>query len=149
MELYTITATDVPLSAGTAKTVLQLRTPSNRRARLVEWSVSFDGTVGSNTPVKVELMRQTSAGTGTGITPVAMDAASPAALCSAAGNHSAEPGYGNRLEVLRLTPNAGLVVIPFSVIREERPIVPTSSFVGIVCTAAQAVNVTAYIIFEE
>jgi hypothetical protein len=149
VELYSITARDVALTASTAKTVLQLRTPSTRRARLVEWSVSFQGTSGSETPVEVLLQRQTSAGTGTGFTPVRFDPAAPAALSSAAVNFTAEPGAGDVLEALRVTPNGGTIVVPFSVIREERPIVPVSSYVGIVCRASYATQVTAYLVFEE
>ncbi len=51
-----------------AKTILQLVAATNTRIKLKEWSISFDGTSNTATPLLVELVRQTSAGTMTALT---------------------------------------------------------------------------------
>jgi hypothetical protein len=52
------------IATGTsAKTIAQLVASANVRAVVDELSISFDGTVNSGTPILVEAVRQTSAGT--------------------------------------------------------------------------------------
>ena len=55
---------EVALTAATAKTVLQLVTPANIGVAVRGLAVSFDGTSGAAEPGSVELIVQTSAGTG-------------------------------------------------------------------------------------
>jgi hypothetical protein len=142
---YTATADAVALAAAAAKTVLQIATPSTIRARLVELHVGFDGVTAANPPVLVELLRQTSAGTNTAVTPVAVDAAAPASLVTSGKNHSAEPTGTTVVAHWRLTPVGGLLVIPFY--GDEQPVMAISSWLGIRCTAAQIVNVNAQMTF--
>lgn len=53
------------ITTGTVvKTLLQLLAPTNQCGRIVEWSISFDGTSNTGTPILVEILRQTSAGVG-------------------------------------------------------------------------------------
>jgi hypothetical protein len=59
------------ISTGTAlKSLIQLLAPSNQRIKIREWSISFDGTSNTATPILVELVRQTSAGTFTNTTTI-------------------------------------------------------------------------------
>jgi hypothetical protein len=62
---------NVPTSGGIAmvtntaiKTILQINTPTNQRIKVNEWDIAFNGTSNTAAPILVELVRQTSAGTG-------------------------------------------------------------------------------------
>ena len=46
------------------KTLLQFLAPTNQRVIMREWDVSFQGTSNTAAPILVEVVRQTSAGTG-------------------------------------------------------------------------------------
>jgi hypothetical protein len=142
---YSVTADAVALTAATAKTVLQIATPATTRARVCEVVIGFDGVTAANTPVLVELLRQTTAGTSTATTPAALDPGAPASLATAGRNHTAEPTAGTVIKSWRVTPVGGLLVIPFY--GDEQPVVGVSSWMGLRCTAAQAVNVNAQITF--
>lgn len=149
MEEYTVKFTDNALSAATAKTVALLATPSTRRLKVKEVSVSFDGVTAANTPVLIELARYTADGTGTAYTPVKNDPAAPAALCSAKVNYSAEPTIdtANVVANWRITPNGGAYTeqLPLG----DEPMCAVSSWIGIRATAAQTVNISGYIKFIE
>ena len=51
-------------STTAARTVLQLKAPTNQRVAIWEVSVSFKGTNAAQTPIKVEFVQQTTAGSG-------------------------------------------------------------------------------------
>ena len=52
---------------GTAlKTIKQISAAANQRVKIAEWDVSFNGTSNTTAPTLVEILRQTSAGTGLG-----------------------------------------------------------------------------------
>src|SRR5437867_4031807 len=91
---------EVALSFGFATTVLQIKAPANQRLRLVSWSVSFDSTT-SSTPVEVRLLRQTSSGTMSAVTPTKLDdSAAETVQTTASYGASAEPSNsGEVLEV--------------------------------------------------
>ena len=147
MDVYTASVDAVALVAATAKTVLQVATPATKRGRLLELQVSFDGVTAGNSPVLVELLRQTTAGTMTANTPNPHDSAAPASLLTASTNATAEPTAGVVLKRWRITPNGGVLVLP-----EGDPVrnavIPVSGFLGIRCTAAQVVNVNASLTFQ-
>lgn len=46
------------------KTILQLVAATNQRVKINEWDVAFNGTSNTGAPILVEVLRQTSAGTG-------------------------------------------------------------------------------------
>jgi len=59
------------IATGTsAKTLLQIVTAANHGALIKELSISFKGVSNTAAPVKVDILRQTTAGTMTGLTPV-------------------------------------------------------------------------------
>lgn len=58
---------EVALSAGVAKTCIQLLAATNVRVLVRAVRVSFKGTVATEAPVDVQLVRQTGAGTGTAL----------------------------------------------------------------------------------
>src|SRR6266702_558711 len=57
------TSGEVPTGNG-AKTMLQVQAAANDRIRVLGWSVAFKGTSATDAPLIVQLMRQSTAGTG-------------------------------------------------------------------------------------
>jgi len=53
-----------------AKTVIQVIAAANHALTVDEWSISFAGTSNTATPIKVRVLRQSSAGTMSSLTPV-------------------------------------------------------------------------------
>ena len=152
MPRYTITTqTNISLTANTAKTVAAVSTPSTRRARLVGFSVSFDSVTGTDNAVLCEIVRSdaTTAGTATSRTPVAIDAAETAALCSGFVNYTAEPTVLTVVNEKRITPVGGTLIEPFEFL--DQPVAPaTNRLLGVRLTSAQAQsNVRCTLTFEE
>src|SRR4051812_36005515 len=64
---------EIALSAATARTVLQLVAATNHRVKILSWGVYFDGISATAEPVQVRLLRQTTAGTMSALTPTKGD----------------------------------------------------------------------------
>jgi hypothetical protein len=139
-DVYHASQDGVALAAATAKTVLQIATPSTIRCRVLGFSVALDG-VAANVPGLVEVLRQTTAGTMTALTPAPVDSAAPASLATASHTATAEPGSGTVVFRRRITPNGGYVEIRWQ--EQDQVVMPVSGFLGIRCTFANVVNVTA------
>lgn len=140
------TTAEIALTAATAKTVLQVVAPANQRLELKRWGVFFDGTSPTNEPVQVRLLRQTTAGTMTALTPVMLAAGSETVQSTAQHTATAEPTAGNTLDVAEVHPQSGYeVVIPFDQAIE----VPGGGRLAIECTAPAAVNVRAKMMWIE
>lgn len=138
---------EIALTANTAKTVLQIKAAANHRVKLLSWGVSFDGTVASNQPVVVELLRQTTAGTATTLTPVKLDESLGETLQTTASHTAtAEPTAGNVLSRVDVHPQGGYEFI-FPIGQEI--ILAGNGRLGIRCTAPEAVNVIGKMQFEE
>lgn len=61
--------TIVPVSFSTStKTLIQVVAATNQRALIFEWDISFNGTSNTATPIEVDVVRQTSAGTSSALT---------------------------------------------------------------------------------
>ena len=91
------------------KTLLQLVAPTNHRGILKEWSVSFKGIVSVDTPVLVELLRQTTAGTMTALTLVKVDPTNDETLQFTAQHTStSEPTAGDVIALRLVHPQGGL-----------------------------------------
>lgn len=145
---YWVSVDAVALSASTAKTIFELGTSSAVRAKITEWWVEFDDTAPTNTPVKVELGRfSTGVTTATSITPEKYLTGDSASACTCKHSATAE-GAGTADDIFfhRVNPTSGLYV-QYPLDREL--IVSTSSFLRIRCTAANAVNATFGISWEE
>lgn len=145
---YTVPFQDVALVAATAKTVVSV-TP----AKLITINtvvISFDGVTATNTPVLIEVCKGdgTSVGTSTAVTPVQVRGRPVAAGSSAAKAYTAEPTVLTQMKPIRIPPTSGLMVqLPLG--REEQADPTTCKVIAIRLTAAQAVNVTGFIEFEE
>lgn len=155
-------AAPVPITTGTAiKTMLQLATNTTTPAiRFVEWWVEFDGATAA-TPIKVELMRHTSAPQTTLTAYVTADIArvnDPNAPTSSIQLGTALSGYSNTttevtptgtpvsLETHFVPPTSGIYV-QFPLGRE--PEVAVSTFSRVRTTAGAAVNCYAGVMWEE
>lgn len=144
----------VALGAGTAKTVLQVATPSTTDILVLGWSVSFDGASGTAIPVICQLGDGDVAATVTALTPDAFgNNQQQASLC--VGGTSAT-GYNASVEGTMTTftqadaghthPQAGYGVwFPESARRRVGP----SRFLRIRCQAPAAVNVIPCIWWAE
>jgi hypothetical protein len=137
---------EVALAAATVKTVLQVVAPANQRLKIKEWGVSFDGVSVTGEPVQVELLRQTTAGTMTALTPVKLVAGSETVQATAQHTATAEPTAGDILDSQEVHPQGGYgKIFPFN----QEIEVPGGGRLGIRCTAPAIVNVRAKIVFEE
>lgn len=155
-------AAPVPITTGTAiKTMIQLATNTTTPAlRYVEWWVEFDGSTAA-TPIKVELMRHTTAPQTTLTAYVAGDIArvnDPNAPASGVQLGTALSGFSNTttevtptgtpvsLETHFVPPTSGIYV-QFPLGRE--PEVQVSAFSRVRTTAGAAVNCYAGLMWAE
>lgn len=138
---------EVALAAATAKTVLKIVAPANHRVAILGWGVSFDGISPTAEPVVVRLLRQTTAGTFTSLTPVKADGSLGETVQTTAGHTATvEPTAGNILKRVNVHPQSGYEeVVPLG----QEFVLAGGEQVGIECTAPAAVNVIPYIKFEE
>ena len=59
-----LAAVTAAIATGTAaKTLAQIIAPANHRVQLKRLEISFDGVTNTATPIKVDILRQTTAGT--------------------------------------------------------------------------------------
>jgi hypothetical protein len=153
MHQFRIESTAMSLTGGAERTLLQLITPSTRRARLLTLAVGGSSVSASDPPMIVKLKLQGTAGTSSSITPVALDRADPAALCSGLQAFSGtEPSdLGTLYGPLPLTPVGGLLVYNFaSSLGDEHIIIGTSTRLGIVANSPNALsNVYAMLTWQE
>lgn len=149
MDLYTLNSGAVALSAATAKTVLQIATPSATRAKVTGFSVSFNSVTTTDAPAVVDLLRQTTAGTGgTSATLSPLDPDGPASQSTGLYNiNSAEPTASNVLWTGYVTPVGGLFVYNFA--EGEEPVLDISSRIGIRITSPSAVSAIATLTYAE
>jgi hypothetical protein len=138
---------EVALSAATAKTVIQLVAATNHRVKVLRWGVFFDGVSVSAEPVQVRLLRQTTAGTMSSLTPVKLDDSLAETLQTTAQHTAtAEPTAGDVVDVVEVHPQSGYEIIyPLG----QEVIIGGGDRLGIECTAPAGVNVRAKIVFEE
>lgn len=94
----TVVSGDV--TGASSKTLLSILSTTNRRPKIKQLIIGSSGTP-ADAAVKIAIRRITSDGTGTSVTPKALDAAEGTAACTAKANYSAEPTYeaGNLAEI--------------------------------------------------
>lgn len=149
--LYSTSADQIALVAATAKSVIEIRTAATTGIVPVFWWVEFDGVTASNTPVKVEVGRfsLSTGATTTSATPSKVNYGMNglASQSTVFTNCNAE-GAGTAVDVAvhRVSPTAGMVL--------QEPlgmewVVGASAFWRIRLTAAQAVNATCGVRWNE
>ena len=138
---------EVSLSAATAKTVLQVKAPANQRVRILGWGVYFDGTSVSAEAVSVKLVRQSTAGTMSAVTPAKCDDSLPETVQSTGSvNASVEPTTGEVLQYRNVHPQSGYEH-SYGVGDEDK--IKGGGYVGILCDAPATVNVIPWMKCEE
>lgn len=145
---YTVeTNGDIALVAATAKTILSI---VGGVFRVVEFSVSFDGTSVTAEPVTVELCYsdETSAGTSTAHTIQQIRGPTRTVQASGKRNFTAEPTVLTVRKRWLIHPQSGLT-IPSPLGRECEQISGATDAIVLRCTAPAAVNVQSYMEFEE
>lgn len=150
MAQYSINVTGEAVAAATVETLIQVEAGTAKPVRIQRWGVSFNGVTVTDQPVRVELIRLTSAGTSSAFVPKKMDPNSEASVAQGRTSHTAEPTTGDVLEVFYVSPAGGVLVEAYSAgYPDERPIVAPSGRIGIRILAVAAVNVSAFLIFDE
>ncbi len=141
-------AVTAEIATGTsAKTILQLVAASNHRVLIGELSLSFKGTSNTASPIKVRVLRQTTAGTMSALTPVKMNSGDDETLQTTAQHTAtAEPTASDVLLAEEVHPQTGYTwQAPFG--RELA--IAGGGRLGIEVTAGADVNCIARAIFEE
>ncbi len=131
----------------TKKTLLQIAAASNHRVLIKEISISFKGTSNTAAPVLVQVLRQTSAGTMTVLTPQKMNEADDETLQTTA-QHSAtvEPDGASEVMGEEVHPQCGYTwQAPFG----GEIAIRGGDRLGIAVTAGTDVKAKTRMIFEE
>jgi hypothetical protein len=146
------------IASGTAiKTLCQVAlATTSPRAKLIEWSVSFDGTNASAAPVLIQLNRQTTAGTGGVANTMAPRDTSEGATAANAGftalngilaaPWTAEPTAGTIIYNERYTPVGLGPAWQYPPGREF--IIPNNTRLAIVITSAVTVGCSGHMAIE-
>lgn len=137
------------ISTGTStKTILQVVAPANQALRLTEIGVSFQGTNNTNEPINVELVRQTTAGTMSAVTPTKLDDdVAMSVQATAQKTATVEPTTTDVVKSWAVHPQTGLV---YNFNDMAPVIVKGGGRMAIrVNTPANSVDCNAYINWEE
>jgi len=133
-------------NSGSPVTVLQVKAPAGISLKVLGWSISFDGISVTSHPCQVVLMRQVTAGTMTSTTAVKIQDIPETVLSTVAYSATSEPSSGDTLDSFEIHPQSGFdVKYP----EGEEPVIAQNGYVGIVVTAAAAVNCRVKMICEE
>lgn len=142
-----IEAQTVAIAVGNPKTLLQIVAPTNQKLKIHEWSISFNGTSNTDTPVKVDLLRQTDAGTMSSYT-LKKKNSDDAETIQSTAQHTAtiEPSAGDIIRTEYVHPQTGFVwQAPFG---KEIP-VKGGERIGIRVTSSLSISAVAFMEFEE
>jgi hypothetical protein len=130
-----------------AITLLQVVAASNHRVLIKELSVSFEGVNNAHAPIEVVVLRQTTAGTMSALTPVKANNTDDETLQTTAQHTAtAEPTSGDVLMRELVHPQTGYTwQAPFG----GEIVIPGGGKLGIKVTAANAVDAVARVRGEE
>jgi hypothetical protein len=138
------------VATGTsAKTILQIVAAANHRVIVREFSISFDGTSNTGTPIHVALIQQSTAGTGgDALTCVKIDESTDETLQTTALKDidEAEPTGSTVLMAEKIHPQGGFT---WQAPQGGELLVKGGTRLGVVVTADYEVNALARIVFEE
>lgn len=136
------------IATGTAaKTLLQVVAASNHRIKIDRLSVSFKGTSATDAPIKVRVLRQTTAGTMSSLTLTkGNDSDDETLQTTAQHTATAEPAAGDVLESKEVHPQTGYeLILPLG----QEIIVKGGGRLGIEVTAGVSVSAIAEMHGEE
>lgn len=136
------------ISTGTAaKTLLQLIAAANQRALLKQIEISFAGISPTAAPIKVDILRQTNAGSMSELTLVKANPSDDETLQTTATHTSTgEPSAGNVLWSDYIHPQQGLL---WQATFDTPIVVPGGTRLGIRVTAGESVNALVSVRGEE
>lgn len=149
MPKYTIKpATVVGLSAGVAKTVLSIITPATRRAWIRRLTLGGLSVTSTDVPGTIEFVQFDSDGTGTAVTPTALDRAETAALCTAKSHYTVEPSTNPVvISLFPLSPQGNTAEKAFDLLSPL--VMPISKILGVRITMPQAQSFWPELEYEE
>lgn len=137
---------EIALAAATAKTVIQLVAPTNHRVKVLGWGIFFDGVNTAGEPVQVRILRQSTAGTMSALTPVQVVPVSETIQATAQHTATVEPTAGDVIDMIECHPQQGYEVkFPMG----QEIVIAGAGKLGIECTAPAIVNCRAKFFFEE
>ena len=136
------------LVANTAKTVIQLKAPTNQRLKILGYGFFFNGTTNAGQPVQLRAGRATATfGTFTAATPQPEEEGLTETPQAAAGiNASAEPTYTQILQTETIHPQLSYV---YQYDQGKELTVKGGSSINFEMTAAAGVNVSGWVKYEE
>lgn len=140
--------TDRSVTLATPQTLIQIVCAANVRATVKGWGIYGKGVVTTDSPVLVQLIRQTGAGTSSANTPQLKDPSVPETpQTTARDTFTAEPASDDVIV-------KSFDVHPQSGFSEYFPlggeiVVPGGGRLGVKATAAATVTMSAFIDFEE
>lgn len=143
-----VAAVTAEISTGTSiKTLIQIVAAANHRVLVKEISVSFKGTSNTAAPILVRVLKQTTAGTMSALTPVLIDDnADETVQTTAQHTATAEPTASSVKMTEEIHPQTGLIwQAPFG----GELVIPGGQRLGIDVTAGADVSAIARVIFEE
>jgi hypothetical protein len=134
-------------STTSAKTLIQLVAAANVRVKVLEWSVSFAGTSNTATPVQVDIVRQSDAGTSSALTLVKNNESDGETLqTTALQTITAEPTTGSTVMTEEVHPQTGYTwQAPFG----REIIIKGGNRAGLRVTAGASVTVASRMEGEE
>lgn len=137
------------VTAAATTTMVQIVTTTNQSIGLRGWGISFNGTDATKEPIRVDILRQTTAGTSSALTVVEYTASNKNPVTTALQTFSAEPTASDVLWSMYFTPVGGGG--DFTAYPGEEIVVEPSGRLGIRCTAATGVtcSATAYLKWAE
>jgi len=108
---FRVVKSDIAVGTST-KTLVQIVAASNHGVELDEVSISFQGIVGTDLPILVEVLRQTTAGTMSSLTPVkAPDDTDETLQVTAQHTATVEPTAGDILDSEYVHPQSGYTFV--------------------------------------
>jgi hypothetical protein len=145
----------IAMVAATAKSVLQVATPSTTDIEVLGWGISFNGVTSTAVPVQCELFWTATGATVTAQSPAPWgNAMQPASLCVSgtaatginAGTETAPAAQVNMVDAQFVHPQSGYAVWFPEGHREK---VSVSSFLRLRVTAAAVVSVIPWVVWKE
>jgi hypothetical protein len=147
--IYSLEPGSIACTVGGARTVIQAIAPSNIRVKILGFGVAFDGVLTTGQPVVVRLLRQTTAGTMSALTPVNANAVAETIQSTAQHTATVEPTASNVLFQSAVHPQQGIVLqYPYG----AEPVIPGGGRVGLevnVASGQAAINCRPHMQLEE
>lgn len=139
--------TDQAMVAATAQTLIQLEAPTNHRIALLRYGVGSTGVSNTQEPGRIDILRQSTAGTATSLT-LTKDDDSIADTLLTSGQHdfTVEPTPGEIMRSHTLHPQAALQITDAY---SREIIVGGSDYIGLRGTFEDIQNLDAFMVFEE